>query len=149
MEIKFEINDEMFDPTFKNALENLSLEQKQEILLKGFKEYIQTDECKENFKNVFFEGFGYYNSSLKFSEDGNRIVSKAIMEDKEFKDSIINLITELMKDKGKEILIASLKNILLSGLYNDAAFIDGIRYTLVNDINCIISEKLSNMTNNQ
>lgn len=149
MEIKFEINDEMFDPTFKNALENLSLEQKQEILLKGFKEYMQTDKCKENFKNVFFDGFGYYNSSLKFSDEGSKIVSKAIMEDKEFKDSIINLIKEIMEDKGKEILIASLKNILLAGLYDNTTFIDGLRNTIATDINVIINKKFNNMNNNQ
>lgn len=148
MEIKFEINDEMFDPTFKNALENLSFEQKQEILIKGFKEYIQTDSCKEDFKKTFFSGYNYYSSSIALSDVGCKIVSKAIMEDKEFKDTVINIIQELMEDKGEEILIASLKNILLAGLYNNNAFMDGIRSVLAYDINEIINKRFGNTNNN-
>lgn len=141
MEIKFEINDEVFEKTFKSGLDDISYDQKKEILLKGLETYMTSSNCEQEFKKLFFEST-YYGNSKNLSMMGSKIVGEALANDEDFKKMLTETIHQIFVDQGPAILINSLKEIFLEGIVSSGAFYNAISNTLKCEVNSTINDIL-------
>ena len=114
MDVTIKISDDQLEKLFSGALEELSIEQKQDILLSAFKEWLSHTNVLESMF-VKKEYYGTITPTYLTKE----LLEKSITE-KDLND-IKQPIIDLLKEKHKDLVIAALSEIILHNVANSVA----------------------------
>ena len=134
MDVTIKISDEQLEKLFNGALEELSTEQKQDILLSAFKEWLS----KTNAMESMFVKKDYYSITPTYLT--KELLEKCITE-KDLND-IKQPIIDLLKEKHKDLVIAALSEIILQNVANSVA-IQGAFETYANNLKADIMHELN------
>lgn len=134
MELKIEVNDEMFKDVAEKSLNALKPEQITEIMQQALLEYFR----KDNYKAV--ESIMVNTSRSDYWNKEPTAFTKRIIEscDMSSLQEVIDKCIDQLKDKYNTILMRILTDMLISGLTNNYAFQESLKniiYTELSEIN--------------
>ena len=132
MEVKIQVSDEHFKDLLNDGINALTEEDKRQLIINGFKDYLQSREATDIIKNKLFTKSSYYGSDYNLTQLSERIIASGITE-KDFAEVKEPLI-EMLKENGEEILSKALFNIILAGIMKDDIFQTAIRDSATNAV---------------
>ena len=149
MNITLQINDENFNSFFGNVEDCITDEMKKDVLKTALDNWANADNTTDSIKKLMIAEGSYYNKyQPKLSDDARLILKDSILSDPEYVESIRNLLLEIFEKNGKEILIKSLAEILLSSIANQNAFIQAMQYTASDVIQNTLYDHMKQYHNN-
>ena len=149
MEIKLQIDDEKFDKIFGNLEENFTQEMKEEAIKKAIEVWAAQEQSQKAIKNCLLENYrsynsDYYNYSERLSDLGKEIVTKAILEEGNYIKEIQDMLMEMMRDNGKELIIKALAEVVIQSFTKSEAFESAAHEIASDTARIIVNNYLSN-----
>ena len=126
MELKIEVNDEMFKDVAEKSLNTLKPEQVTEIMQQALLEYFR----KDNYKAI--EGILVDTSRSDYWNKEPSAFTKKIIEscDMSSLQEVVDKCIDQLKDKYDTILIRILTDMLTTGFIDNYAFRDSLKTTI-------------------
>lgn len=122
MELKIEISDQQFEDVIKNNLSAITNEQLSLVITKGIEEYLQSDKGIKLIEDYFLiesNNSGYYGYQKKELNNNMKTLLSQLLKETSLNDDIKKIgdkMCTLLNENYKDILIATLSNILISSI---------------------------------
>lgn len=154
MELKIEISDQQFEDVIKNNLSAITNEQLSLVITKGIEEYLQSDKGIKLIEDYFLiesNNSGYYGYQKKELNNNMKTLLSQLLKETSLNDDIKKIgdkMCSLLNENYKDILIATLSNILISSINRDLWGNIDFNTNLQMTINQCINNTLNNNNNN-
>ncbi len=143
MEIKIEIDNEKFEKLV--SIQNkITDEEMAELFKEGLQQYFKSEAFFDKLSSIIFTKGYYYSDNYDLTNRGQRILND-IFNDSETKAKYVQIITNILEQHSKEILVKGLADIILQGLLNTDTVVGAIR----NISQMEIQSYINNQNNNQ
>lgn len=150
MELKIEISDQQFEDVIKNNLSAITNEQLSLVITKGIEEYLQSDKGIKLIEDYFLiesNNSGYYGYQKKELNNNMKTLLSQLLKETSLNDDIKKIgdkMCSLLNENYKDILIATLSNLLISSINRDLWGNIDFNTNLQLTINKCINDTLNN-----
>lgn len=145
MEITINIDNEKLDKLI-NIKDQISSEEMVDLFKEGLQQYFKSEAFFDKFSSIMFTKSYYYSNDYELTNRGQQILNN-IFNDSETKAEYVQIITNILEQHSKEILVKGLADIILQGLLNTNTVVDAIRSISQTEIQSYINNQNNNEWN--